>query len=131
MLIPTFPKFRKHRGRVKRARLQAPPVAFALASAVYDSEESTITLGFTRAIDVSAIFAATINVNDAVTTGLTYECSGAPTLVDPQTVRLNLVDIGPSEGPGVTLSATGANGIKALDDGTPWAGVTDLGLPFP
>jgi hypothetical protein len=53
------------------------------------------------------------------------------TLVAPNTVQLVLIDIGFYSTPNMLLSATGTSGIKAVDDGGTWAGVTDLVLPYP
>jgi hypothetical protein len=46
-------------------------------------------------------------------------------------VRIGLAEIGASMGPGVTLTANAGAGIIAADGGAPWAGVTDVELPFP
>ena len=52
-------------------------------------------------------------------------------MLSPDTVTLVCITDGEFTGAGVTMTATGATGIVAADDGTPWAGVTELGLPFP
>jgi hypothetical protein len=52
-------------------------------------------------------------------------------MINPQTVELILVATEPATGSGVHLTATEGNGIVAVDGGEPWAGVSELGLPFP
>jgi len=52
-------------------------------------------------------------------------------MCDPDAiVEITLVPIGTASG-ALRISATAASGIVAVDDGGTWAGVTDLGLPFP
>jgi hypothetical protein len=38
---------------------------------------------------------------------------------------------GSSSGSQTWMSASAGNGIVSADDGTPWAGVSELGLPWP
>ena len=46
-------------------------------------------------------------------------------------VVIAMIDTGPASGTAETLSATASTGIVASDDGGTWAGVSELGLPFP
>ena len=55
---------------------------------------------------------------------------GSPVLLSEVTVRVDQIVIGAAELPGSTLTATAENGIVAVADGQPWAGVTRVGLPL-
>jgi hypothetical protein len=81
-----------------------------------------VTLTFDRAVSITGVHPAAISVNDG-------EFADA-TLVSPTTVRVTL-ELDSDAGPGVTLTASPDNGIVAADDGAAWAGVSDVGLPFP
>jgi hypothetical protein len=72
-------------------------------------------------------------VKDGAFNGMAFRGTSdpGPQLLNPTTVKVWLIDIGEFTGGGVLLSATGATGIVADDDGGTWAGVTDLGLPYP
>ena len=102
-----------------------------LVSAAYEWEEARVTLTFDRAINVDGFDPLLLLVSDADVQGVRYEGSGVITLIGPAVVRIGLAEIGPSIGPGVTLTATAGAGIIAADDAAAWAGVTGLELPFP
>jgi hypothetical protein len=106
------------------------PAALTLVSAVY-SPATAITLTFDRPIDISAIVGSAIRVNDGVNESTLWQATGSVTLMDPVTVELGLAVLGPPQGPGVTLTALGTNGIVAVDDGAAWAGAVHVELPFP
>jgi hypothetical protein len=42
-----------------------------------------------------------------------------------------ILHTGAAQNPLFSLLAADSNGIVAVGDGAPWAGVADLGLPFP
>lgn len=134
MLNIPAPRFRKRRGRAKRpAQQSAPGVALVLESAIFQGDDAPqwVQLGFDRAISIAGLNGAQITVVDGALESVTYRATGSASLVNPTTVRINLVSIGPSEGPDVVMTATGATGIVAMDDAGTWAGVSDLVLPYP
>ncbi len=106
-------------------------MALSLVSASYDKAAYTVTLEFDRAIDVSALDGSVIFVDDAAEHDERYAATGAAVLVDPSTVEVGLVMIGPAIEPDTHLTAEPGNGIVAVDDGGTWAGVVSLALPFP
>ena len=98
---------------------------------MFDNDTVTVTLTFDRAIDIGGIVVGgDITVNDPAITGNLYAAYAA-TLVGPNSVSVNLEVVAESTGTLTTLTASGATGIVAVDDGGTWAGVTELALPFP
>ena len=130
MLKPAVSPFRKRRRRVRRkpAAIVAP---LTLVSAAYDAGGPAVTLTFDRAVDVSAFSGGDVLVDDATFNGMRYTGEVAEVEGPPTVVRVLLTDVGDDLGAGVTLTATAGNGIVAAGDGAAWAGVTDLGLPWP
>lgn len=133
MLEIPFPSFRKRRG--KRRRRPAPaapaPAALTLIAAAY-VESTYVELTFDRPIDIAALVADQIRVDDGPVSGTLWEGVGAgSTLISPAVVRITLGEFDPSSGTTTVLNATAASGIVAVDDGGTWAGVSDLALPFP
>ena len=110
--------------------LASPPVALTLVSAEY-AEAMWVELGFDRAVDISAIVVDQIEVEDGPVSNAIWQGSGAATLVGPTVVRVPVTEFDPSSSSGTVLNATAATGIVAVDDGGTWAGVSELGLPFP
>lgn len=104
-------------------------VPLTLVSAAFD-DGPNVTLAFDRAIDVTALDGAAVVVDDPVVTGVLYEATGGPVLLDPATVRITLNAIGDPSGTDVRLTAGAGNGIVAVDDGGAWAGAINLLLPF-
>jgi hypothetical protein len=103
-----------------------------LESAVYEEgEEVAIVLTFDRAIDIAGMDGAQIVVNDGVYVGNRFAATGAATMLTPASVRILMNPIGEAEVGAVTLTASAASGIAAVDDGGMWGGVTDVELPFP
>jgi hypothetical protein len=128
--IPPSVHIHKRRGRKTRSAPPAPP-ALALVSASYDHDEQTLTLQFDRAVDVAGFDGTQVTVVDGEFNTQTFDGEAGATLLDPTTVRVALAVTGSYEGAGVKMTATGASGIVAMDDGGTWAGATDLELPFP
>jgi hypothetical protein len=91
----------------------------------------SVSLTFDRPIDIAALAGAQITVDDGAVAGILYAATGVATLTGPQTVRIELVEVGVSGDPGTRLTASAASGIVAVDDGGTWGGVADLSLPFP
>src|SRR5690606_26062565 len=108
-----------------------PSKKLVLMQAAYLQAGPRVVLGFDRAIDIRSLDGSQITVVDGLHTSLSYVATGAADLVDPQTVRIVLNDIGPATGIGVTLTASAATGIIARDDGGTWPGVAGLILPWP
>jgi hypothetical protein len=131
MNIPPNYVLAKQRIRRKRRTIQSPP-ALMLVQAIYPTDVSgTIDLQFDRAINVDAFDGEQVIVKDGTILGAICNCAGPAELQDAQTVRLYLVNLEDYLLPNQLLSATGASGIVAADDGAAWAGVTDVALPFP
>ena len=128
---PTFTPAPRRVHRKRRAATKAPPAALTLLEAAYDEVAQTLRLTFDRAIDVAGLAAGQLVVSDGVMTGTQYEGAGPGTLDGPAAVVIALLELGPWENPGTTLTATAGTGIVAVDDGGTWSGVTDLQLPFP
>ena len=131
MLLPApllYPRRRKTKAR--HAATTAPPQALNLVAATYE-EVVSVSLTFDRPIDIAALDGGQITVDDGAVAGILYAATGVATLTDPQTVRIELVEIGLSGGPGTQLNASAASGIVAVGDGGTWAGASDLELPFP
>jgi len=105
-------------------------VALNLVAATYE-EVVSVSLTFDRPIDIAALAGGQITVDDGAVAGVLYAATGVATLTDPQTVRIELIEIGLSTGPGTRLTASAASGIAAVDDGGTWGGAADLSLPFP
>ena len=125
LLIKDVPFFRKPAPAATTTVVPLTLVAVAYEPGV------AVELTFDRAIDIGAIDAQLITVDDAADTALTYDGGGgAATLVSPTTVRVLLSFTGGSVGAGIRLSAAAGNGIVAVDDGVTWAGATDLVIPF-
>jgi hypothetical protein len=102
-----------------------------VSAAYEEGDDNAVVLTFDRAIDIAGLDGAQITVNDGVYVGSVFAATGAATMLTPASVRIVLEPIGEAEIGAVTLTASAASGIVAVDDGGTWAGVTALGLPFP
>jgi hypothetical protein len=106
-------------------------VALTLVQATYPTDVvGSIDLKFDRAINIDGLDGTQIIVKDGVISGLVNDVAFGE-LRDPQTVRLYLEGIEDYSIPNELLTATGASGIVAVDDGGTWAGVSELPLPYP
>ena len=103
----------------------------AAAAFAFVGPGGALTLAFDRAIDLAGFDPSQITVQDPNNTGFAYAGTGVVDTPDPQTVVVEMGQTGSSIGALDVMSATGATGIVAIDDGAAWAGVTDLGLPWP
>jgi len=107
-------------------------VALVLVEAVYPFQTlEVLRLRFDRAINIAELDGTQIIVNDGFIEGQLCEATGPATLLDARTLRVGVVAIPGPIMPNLLLTATGATGIVAVDDGGAWAGVTNLQLPFP
>jgi len=132
MLTVPPPKYRPRRPRpMRKAPTPTPPPAALVLVAAEFGEATWVRLAFDRAIDVAGLDGAQITIDDGPVTEFRWAATGAATLLGPAVVRIDVALVGPSTAPSTTLTATAASGIVAADDGGTWAGVTNLGLPFP
>jgi hypothetical protein len=132
MFIPTNYLPAQQRVHRKRRGTTRTTPTLTLIQAVYPTESSgEMFLKFDRAIDISALDGTQIIVKDGIDLGAICQATGPAELTDPNVVQLLLVSIGDYSTPNRLLTATGASGIVAVDDGGVWGGVTDLVLPWP
>ena len=108
-----------------------PPVALLLVAASYDTDEFSVTLVFDRAVNAAGLDASAITVDDGEFAAGLFVGSGPATIVNPTTIKIFLEEIGGPTVSDVELSATGASGIVAVDDGGTWEGAAGVVLPFP
>jgi hypothetical protein len=94
-------------------------------------EATWVRLAFDRPIDIAGLDGSQITIEDGPITEFRWAATGAATLEGPAVVRIDVALAGPSSSVATTLTATGATGIVALDDGGAWPGVVGLVLPFP
>ena len=126
ILIPPIP----FRGRRRRKGLVAPPAALTLVAAAYNPAYPFIELEFDREIDFSAMVGSAITVMDTASQHAKMAATGEVVVINPKKIQVTMVNAGAMSGSGVKLTATGGNGIVAVDDGGAWEGVTDVDLPF-
>jgi hypothetical protein len=101
-----------------------------LVSASYDENVPMVFLTFDRAVDVSAFVASQVIVNDGSIAPGIWGGVGAAGILSPMQIAVSLDRLGDAPLGPVMLTATALTGLKAVDDGGTWAGVTDVGLPF-
>lgn len=132
MLLPATPQFRRKRGGPKKAGNTAPPVptGLTLIEATYDSDTQVLRLVFDRPINAGGIIFEAFLVADAQFLSR-YLMPVDYSSFQPNSVDLPLGIIEPVGGSGVHLNVSEGNGIVAAADSEPWAGATNLSLPFP
>ena len=110
-----------------------PETQLVLTAAAFNyvGPGGALTLVFDRAIDLAAFVPAAITVQDPSGSGLGFAGTGVVDTPNPLTVVVEMGSTGTATGTLDVVTATAGTGIVAVDDGAPWAGVTDLGLPFP
>jgi len=130
--VPPQP-FIRRRKRVRFGPPPAPPpTALTLVAAEYNHDDSPVlVLTFDRAVDIAGLDGSQMIVDDGFDLGLKFIATGPATLDAPGVLRIGLTDDGDATVPGTVLTAGAGNGIIAADDAAAWAGVADLGLPFP
>ena len=126
-------KRRVYRNREKPVRIPpAPPTEpLVLVAGFYQADEAYVMLSFDRAVDISAIDGSKIRVDDPFDGMCSYLATGYAQQISDTMIQLGLVEDGPTSASDVLLNVTAANGIVAVNDGGPWAGVSDQSLPFP
>src|SRR5262249_49694777 len=126
MLLPTTPKTPR---RSRRARRHGR--ALVLVEVIYSHVDFLLELAFDRAIDISRFDGSQFTITDGVHNHQQYSGETPPDVLDPTRISITLDAVGAYAPTDLKLSATAMTGIKAVDDGGTWAGVTDLNLPFP
>jgi hypothetical protein len=133
MLLPTIEPAKPPRRRRRRMKQSAAPAGLVLVEAIYDLAgpmAPCVTLRFDRAIDSDGADPAVFLVNDGVEMHLLWR--GYVVMpIDAAAVAIGLEPIGAAGGAEQTLTAGAGNGIVAVEDGGTWAGVEELGLPYP
>jgi hypothetical protein len=128
MLLRQVPLIYRRRAGVAKPR--KAPQTLVLVSASYDDTIPMVFLTFDRAVNASALVVAAVTVNDgSIAPGL-YGGDGPPGIESPTTISIALARLSDTPVGPVTLSASALTGLKAVDDGGTWAGVSELGLPF-
>src|SRR5262245_54525319 len=84
---------------------------------------TTLALTFDRAINIAAMDVTQVLVSDGEQ-GFLYQGFGEPELLSPTNVSMALVSIDSVEDAKVRLTASADTGIAAVDDGSPWEGVS-------
>ena len=117
-------------GKGKRLPPAPPPFPHApvLASAQFVLGFA-VDFSFDRGLNVAGIVPAAFILDD--NTGGNRLRGTACTNAILNSFRMEMETIGPAQGSGTTLNVSAANGLVAQADGSPWAGVTNLELPYP
>ena len=128
-----IPAKRRIRRKRRTAASSSPaPAALTLVSASFDAGPggAILRLTFNKPVDVEGIFPGNLQVDDAVS-ATQWEGQGPVTFVNPSTIDVGMFEIQAQAYPDTRLNALEPTGIVAVEDGEPWAGVSDLLLPFP
>ena len=125
--IPAKPRRRRKREPI--ASSPAPVGPLTLVACAYDPG-MWVELTFDRAIDIAGIDGEAITIDDG-DAAIRFRGTEDVTLTGPATVRIVVTGFDDWFEPGVTMTATGANGIVAVGDGAAWAGVSSVVIPFP
>src|SRR4051794_28115978 len=86
-IIPAKPRKRR------KARPVAAPASLTLVAVAFDPVAHRIDLTFDRAVNVAAMDATRVVVDDS-DDGLRWRGSGTPTLPSPEVVRVTLTNLG-------------------------------------
>ena len=122
--IPTI-RFISHHKRNRRQTPPGPP-GLVLQSVLYPANSGeSIHLEFDRDINIGSINVGQILVSDSALNKI-RQGTGSATLIDSQTVQIDLEDAGSYSGDDDLLNASNDTGIVAVDDGGTWAGVSDF-----
>jgi hypothetical protein len=112
---------------IRRRRTKTPPLVLV---SVYYNEAAFVRLTFSRPIDISDINPSRIYILDGPMNSLRFDCVGPAVLVAADAVQLPLTEGDEYIGDRVLLMAQAGNGIVALADRSPWAGVSDFVVPY-
>ena len=134
-MIKIAPPLEFPRRRTRPKRQFGPPPATSLtlvaASFQYVGPGGALTLVFDRAIDITSFMPGAITLQDPSGSGFGFVGTGVVDAPDAQTVVVEMGSTGTAEGTLDVVTATAGTGIVAVDDEATWAGVTNLGLPYP
>lgn len=108
-----------------------PLFELELVSGIWDLIVPTLNLVFDRAINAAAYNPGEMVVNDTITFGREFTDISIRAQPSPEAINFNMLIGGAPVGIGVNLEATAATGLKAVNNGAKWPGVTTLQLPFP
>ena len=126
---PLFPRKRKPPAKPKRTAPPAPGAPVLIAATYLASTWVRLTFDrpvtFTSPIESDELF-----VNDEPGTETLWVGSVITALGAAQ-IEVSLLEYDPGSGTETTLSASATTGIVSAFDGTAWAGVTNVELPFP
>jgi hypothetical protein len=129
--MPIFLPGPTRRRRKARSNAESPaPATLTLIAAIHDSGNEWVRLTFNQAIDTSQLVVTAFFVDDGLVMSTLFRGMSMQA-IDAATVQINLEPIDPATGPFTTLSVAANNGIVAISGGDPWAGVNELGLPYP
>lgn len=130
------PIFYASKRRIRRKRnengsaVTPPPITGpVLVAATVAADNSTLTLVFDRAIDISAFDGGTAFVNVPAAHSL-FQPDIEIVQVDAVTVRASLDYVDASSGSQTTLTVSEPTGIVAVEGGIAWSGCDALVLPF-
>src|SRR3954452_25121038 len=107
--IPTIIPAPPRKMRRRRQAARATAATLTLTAAEF-GEKSWILLTFDRGIDISGLDGSQIILDDG-DSGFRFNATGTASVKSPISVQITLVEIGPSIGSGVHLSASAASGI--------------------
>ena len=107
-----------------------PPLAPVLVAAAFDAGQMFVTLTFDRDVDPFNVAPEAITVFDG-SNATEYRSTTDLGQPNPTSVEILMLEAGEFTGSGVRMSAVAANGIVSAPGGIEWAGVADVGLPFP
>jgi hypothetical protein len=119
-------------GRKRRAEAAATPLTGAPILTAAEYLTSTwVRLTFDRPVSsTTPIPGDELFVNDGPETGSIW-VGASITALSPMQIEVSLTEYDASAGTTTTLSASGSTEIVSAYDATPWAGVTNVELPFP
>ena len=129
MIVFPVGKYRKPHAKAKGSTAPPGPAVLTLVAASY-SEAELVRLTFDRAIDFSDIDLSSITVRDGQMDGHLFVGIEA-SAVGANGVDIILQAVEPFTDDYVARYATAENGIVAAVDGSEWAGVHELVLPWP
>jgi hypothetical protein len=127
VIVTPFPMtYRKRRSRTKSAPVPVIVPGPVLIAAGFVNE--TLTITFDRNVTVGSFEPSRFVINDPAS-GSTWTPISEPNIVSPTTMEMACEAGGPSVGNVLSFTATRPTEIVA-DDGTMWAGCTNLKLPL-
>ncbi len=134
MFTRAYPLIHRNRKRTGRKPRPTPPTPVAGAPVLVAAEylaSTWVRLTFDRPVSFTTPFESDeLFVNDGPSTGIIWVGS-LVTALGPNQIEASLLEYDPSGAMETTLSASTTTGIVSAFDGTAWAGVSNVELPFP